>query len=73
MARAQAGARLGDLATETLGPAGIDDVVVGQLAGGGDLRHIAHQRRLTLDGDVAVAHDGGHVFGAQRLIETHHT
>ena len=54
MAAAQAGPRLGRLAAEAAGRAGVEDLVIAQLRGRGDLGHVLDQRRLALDGHVPV-------------------
>lgn len=63
----QAGARLGLLAREPPRRAGVGDLPVAQLGGGRDLGDVAHQMRLALDGDVAVAHHRRHVLGLAPL------
>ena len=62
VARTQAGARFGFIALETAQGARVDDRVIAQLGGSGHLGDIPDQMRLTLHGDVTIAHHRRHIF-----------
>ena len=67
MPLAEAGSRLVHLTGETLGGAGVHDLVVPQLRGRRHLSHILDHLVLAADGHVAVAHHRGHILDLAAL------